>query len=165
MPFGDFAPGAYSLYYDENHVGLLEGQPRMVERMAGEPYKGHLFGMNTIDIVYTGVDSLFLLFTLKEWNAVTKSILFPWGATIGTYGIPFRLATSLAKTVQLVAAPGSPAATLGPVTRTFELGILAPNSNLETPMGGSARDVPIVLQMLPNPESVGSHSAKYFTDT
>lgn len=169
MAFGDFPPGAYEVFYDSTSLGLLEGQPRHIERITGENYKGHLFGNTTIDTVYSGIESMFVLFTLKEWNAATKAVLWPWSNTIGKFGLPFRLGSDLAKPLQLVAEPNSRAALLGPVTRTYALSILVPNSNLEIPLGGEKRDIPIVMQILPsaasNADPGGVHGANFYIDT
>jgi hypothetical protein len=157
--------GAYSLTWNNTSLGLLEGQPRMVDRPDGIDHKAHLFGSNTIEVVDTGIDSLYVLFTIKEWTAATKSLLWPFG-TMGTAGLPFRVASDYRFfPLVLTAEPGSAAATLGPVTRTFPLCGLALRQNRDMALGGPDRNVSIVMQALAVPASGGSHSSVYFLDT
>lgn len=161
----DIPSGAYSLTYNSSDVGILEGQPRLVYRMGGINHTAHLFGANVIEIVDTGIESMFVIFTPKNWNAVTKGIFWPFG-TMGDYGKAFRNASDYRlKSLVFTAEPGSPAATKGPVTRTFPLAGLAVGQNLEMAMGGAERNVTVVMQVLAGAESPGSHSSLYFIDT
>lgn len=158
--------GAYSITWDGNVVGLLEGQPKHVEKIAGIAHKGHLFGDNTIELVDTGIESMFVLFTLKEWSADIKKILWPWNATMGITGVPFKVASDARlKALVFTAEAGTRAATLGPVTRTYHQAGLANAQSVEHAIGGGERNIPVIMQVIPVAESPGSRSLKYYTDT
>lgn len=166
MPFANDIPsGAYSVAWNGLDVGILEGQPRLVFRAGGQDVTAHLFGANVIELIDAGIEAMYCIFTPKNWNSNTKSIFWPWG-TMGTAGIPYRRATDY-RIYPLVftAEAGSPAATLGPVTRTLHLAGLALRNNNEWLNGGDNRNIAVTMQILAGPATGGSHSSKYFTDT
>src|SRR5690242_8850686 len=112
----DLAVGAYAPTYNGAGPLILEGQPQLAFRAGGTEHRGALFGSNVIEIVDTGIEAAFVIMTRKEWNATTRAIIWPWG-TIGQAGVPFGLFSNRARALVFTAEAGSPAATLGPVTR------------------------------------------------
>lgn len=160
------AAGAYDLSIDATSLGLFEGMPKHVEKLSGISHKGHLFGDHTIEIVDTGIEAMFILFTVKEWSDIVKELIWPWSATMGETPVPFKLASDY-RAVEIVATAeaGTKAATLGPVTRTYGQAVLANAQQIEHMLGGGERNIPVVMQILPTAESVGSHELVYYIDT
>jgi hypothetical protein len=162
---GDFAVGPYEMTFNGTSVGLLEGEIRHQQNVIGLPIRAGLYGQTIIDYILQGA-GVFLVCTLKEWNAGSKAAMWQYGSTQGIVNeAGLLMSASHAKQIVLTALSGTPAATEGPVTRTYPLAMLLPGHNLEIPMGAVERNVQLVFGVLPEPESAGSKKAKFFTDT
>lgn len=146
MALGDFAPGYYSMTYDGDDMGLVEGVRRLRRRANAQMITTDKYGL--VDGVYKGGEC-FLAMTFKEWNADIQAALWPFGADIGEMGLNGRLLTGMAKAIVLTAEAGTPAATLGPATITANLAILAPENDVEVILGNEQRDVPVLFQLFP----------------
>jgi len=152
MPFADFSFGPYTAAYgasgSEVDIGLLEGPKRIQISGHARDVRADRFGDSVIDGIFRGGDC-FILIVVKEWNAATKAILWPFSTDLGLTGKIGRSMTDMAKSLVFTAIPGVPAATLGPATRTFPSAIFAPEHNKEVIMGNEERNVPLVLRAYP----------------
>lgn len=161
---GDFSIGPYEATYKGNSIGLLEGEIRVQQNVIGLPIRASLYGQTIINYVLQGAGH-FVAFTIKEWNANSKAAMWQFGTTPGIVNEAGLLFDAMAGAMVLTALSGTPAATEGPVTRTYPLAVLLPGHNLDTPLGPVERNIQIVFAALPEPESSGSKKAKFFTDT
>lgn len=166
MAFDTSAQGPYTGVYGTPPVamGLFEGpirtthQPHAIDRRADQ------FGQTVISGVYTGGD-VFCSLTLKEWQAGVKSIINVFDSTPGQSGIIGRFMEDMAEVLKLTAVPNTPAATQGPLTRTFNLAIVSPESNVETLLGNVERNIPIIFRCYPEEVSPNTAEVFWFTDT
>lgn len=160
---GDFPPGPYEVTYDGNAVGLMEGPIRHQQSYGALPIRASLWGQNIIDYIAQGA-AVFAVLVLKEWNTNTKAMMWPFNASTGIFVEAGMLINQYAAPLVLTALTGTPAATEGPVTRTYPLAILSPGHNKDVILGPVERNTPIVMAVLPEADGV-SKRAKYFTDT
>ncbi len=161
---GDFAIGPYEATFNGNAVGLLEGPIRHQQSVFGLPIRASIYGQTVIDYILQG-SGMFLVMVVKEWNSNSKAALWPYGQTQGIVNEPGILMSTYAKQIVLTAVTGTPAATEGPVTRTYPLAMLLPGHNLDVPMGAVERNIPIVFGILPEVTESGSKKLKFYTDT
>ena len=168
MPgFMKIASGPYCATYDGNDVGEVEGVYRMQISASGRDVTSSKHGDAVVDSIYRGLN-VFMIVQFKEWTAATKSIIWPWDATLGESGEHGRLFSELAKPLVLTASPGTPAATEGPVTVTIPLALYAPAHTAEITFGIEERIVPIVFRAYPCKSSgapAASSKLTYFTTT
>jgi hypothetical protein len=160
---GDFPPGPYQVTFNGTSIGLMEGSIRAGQQVIGLPVRASLWGQTVIDYILQGAFHSFAL-VMKEWNAGAKAAMWQFGSTHGIVGEAGLLFNPLYKQVVMTALAGTPAATEGPVTRTYPLCGLLPGHNLDITMGPEERNVPVVFGVLPEPESA-NQKAKFFTDT
>lgn len=124
-----------------------------------------LYGKSMVDATMDGMD-VQVRMVFREWTAAVRSILWPFDSEAGVSGLIGRKYSDLAKQLVLTAVPGTPAATNGPVTRTYPLAIFDPEYNKEIIMGLGGRAVPIVMRILPTKITVnGTSQLRYYTDT
>jgi len=154
MAFGTFAPGYYAMTYDGTDCGLVEGVRRLRRRAKGQPIVADKFGDTTLDGIYRGGD-VFLQVTFKEWIAKVREIIWPYDSDFGDIGQCGRLWSDLAKAIVLTAQSGSPAATAGPATITFNLALAAEENDIEIVLGNEQRDIPVLFRCLPYTISSG----------
>jgi hypothetical protein len=108
-----------------------------------------------IDGIYRGQD-VQIVVTFKEWTANIRSAIWPYGAAgfDGTVGQVGRLNSALAKVIILTAAAGSPAAAgSSPATLTANLGIIAPENEIDILMGPDERNIPVLFDLIPYDDS------------
>ena len=162
MPFATFASGPYTATYNVDaapgdppgkglgprSLGLVEGVRRWQRTLQALPVRASAFGPTHIDGVYGGAQS-FCEMTLKEWTTAVRDVLWPFGAEFGRAGLVGRLLSDLAGELVLTAVPHTPAAGAGPATITFGKAILAPDFEVDIPLGPVERDVPVRFRCLP----------------
>lgn len=161
---GDFPPGPYTMTFETVSVGLMEGPIRTQQNLIGLPIRASLWGQHILDYISQG-GGHFIIFTVKEWNAGAKNVIWPFNASHGIYPITGELLNQYAGPLVLTALAGTPAATEGPVTRTYPLALLLPGHNIDVTFGPNERNVPIVMCALPEQNSTTVGQAKYMTDT
>lgn len=166
---GDFPPGPYTATWNGNSIGLMEGPIRHQQSIIALPVRASLYGQEIIDYILQGTGGVFAAFMLKEWNANVKAALWPYGSTQGITSQRGQLigAGALAKSLVLTAMPLTPAATEGPVTRTYPLAILLPGHTLDYTLGPVERNIPVIMCALPESEVISTTTlgTKHFTDT
>lgn len=160
---GDFPPGPYQVTWNGTSIGLMEGSIRTGQQVIGLPIRASLWGQTVIDYILQGAFHSIAL-VMKEWNTGAKAAQWQFGSTPGIVNEAGLLFNPLYKQMVLTALAGTPAATEGPVTRTYPLLGLLPGHNLDITMGPEERNVPVVFTALPEPESA-NFKAKFFTDT
>ncbi len=161
MPFATFAYGPYTATYNGNAIGEFEGSLEHFQTGHAREYRSSRFGDSVVGGVYTGVSCIFLA-RLKEWTAFTKAALWPFDSLLGDSGVIGRAMEDMALQLVLTAVTGTPAATNGPVTRTYPLAILMPEHNQQVLLGTEQRDVPLVFRIYPTEVS---GELRFFTDT
>ncbi len=155
MALGTFVPGRYTATYNSVTLGIVENgytlRYRFHERSINQT--SH-YGDSKIDGIYRGGDC-FMVFTVKEWTANIRAMLWPWVAqsTVadwGKFGQIAQLASAVAKVLVLTPQSSSPADTAGaPLTFTANLSKFSPENDANILMGPDQRDVPIMLDLLP----------------
>lgn len=145
-------------------LGLTEGPIRHQQSIIGLPIRATVWGQHIIDYISQG-GGVFLALTLKEWNTNSKANMWPYGSTHGQFPVTGELLSPYFKQIVLTALAGTPAATEGPVTRTFAYAALIPGHNLDVLLGPAERNVSLVLGVLPQQVSSTVGKAEYFTDT
>jgi hypothetical protein len=132
----------------------------------GTPDNGtSLYGKSMVDATYDGMNVL-VRGVLREWTAAVKAAIWPFDSEPGVSGLIGRKYSDMAKQLVLTAVPGTPAATNGPVTRTYPLCIFDPEFNKEIILGLGGRAVPIVFRILPTKITVnGTSQLRFYTDT
>lgn len=162
---GDFPPGPYQVTYKATDIGLMEGPIRHQQNIIALPIRASLWGQNIIDYIVQG-GGVFVIIVVKEWDAGSKAFMHPYDA--GSHGI-FPITGVLINTffgaLVLTALAGTPAATEGPVTRTYPLAGLMPGHNIDVVFGPVERNVPVVAAVLPEQNSTQVGQPKFFTDT
>lgn len=170
---GDFPPGPYQATYAvpalnagaATDIGLMEGPIRHQQNIIGLPIRTSLYGQNVIDFIQQG-GGVFVVLTVKEWDAGAKAAMWPYNTSHGIFPLTGTLfsATGVGQLV-LTALAGTPAATEGPVTRTYPFIGLLPGHNLDLTFGPMERNVTIVMAALPEQNSSNVGQPKFFTDT
>jgi hypothetical protein len=168
---GDFPPGPYTATYDctlnsgaVTDVGLMEGPLRHQQNIVALPIYASLWGRHVIDYVVQG-GGVFVVAVMKEWDAGSKALMWPFNASHGIFPIVGELINTYFGQLVLTALAGTPAATEGPATRTYPICGLLPGHNLDITLGPTERNVPVVICALPEQNSLTVGQAKYFTDT
>ena len=170
---GDFPTGPYQATMaipalnsgSATDIGLMEGPIRHQQNLIGLPIRTSLYAQNVIDFVMQGM-GVFIALTVKEWDAGAKAIMWPFNTSHGIGPLTGTLwsAVGVGQLV-LTALSGTPAATEGPVTRTYPFCGLMPGHNLDILFGPVERNVTIVLAALPEQNSSTVGQPKYFTDS
>lgn len=167
MPLGTFSVGHYAVTWNGNALGISETPHEWRSGTGGEEITSDDFGPYTpIDYIYTG-QRHFVTVRLLEWTANIRATLYPFNAAFGdlssTANPIGQLASSAAKALVFTATANTPAATNGPVTRTANLAILAPNQDVDYIFGVGRRIVPVTFMVLPYDATAGTY--KFFVDT
>jgi hypothetical protein len=160
---GDFPPGPYEVTWNGTSIGMMEGSIHHQQMVIGAPIRASLYGQTILDYILQGMFVNAVL-VMKEWNAGSKAAMWPFNAVQGIVGEAGLLFNPLYKQMVMTALTGTPAATEGPVTRTYPLSGLLPGHNLDVTMGPEERNVPVAFTCLPEPDST-SKRCKFFTDT
>lgn len=165
---GSFATGAYDGTYviqaAPQSIGLFEGPIRLQQNVNGLPIRATQWGDTIIDYILRG-GGCFGVVAIKEWTAYTKTFMWPYGATLGVVDEPGRKFSDYVSQLVLTAQANTPAASLGPVTRTYPYAATLPGHNLDMPFWAGPRDIVVALGFLPQPDSNGSRKARFFQDT
>jgi len=169
---GDFPTGPYQATYAvaglnsgaATTLGLMEGPIRHQQNVIALPIYATLWGRHIIDYVFQG-GGVFVIATVKEWDAGAKAFMWQYNAAMGIYPIVGELLNPYFGQIVLTALAGTPAATKGPATRTYPLSGLLPGHNLDITFGPTERNVPVLMCCLPEQNSSTVGSAKYYTDT
>lgn len=161
---GSFPPGPYTATFEAVSIGLMEGPIRHQQNIIGLPIRTTLWGQHIIDYISQG-GGVFIILTVKEWSAGSKAALWPYGSTTGIFPITGELLNQYAGPLVLTALAGTPAATVGPVTRTYNLALMLPGHNLDITFGPMERNTPVVFGVLPEISGASVGKAVYFTDT
>lgn len=164
MALGNFPPGPYSVTVvisaTPTDIGLMEGAIHHNEKGFAQEVRASLYGDAVIEEITRGGE-VFLILTIKEWKTASKYLMIAEGA-LGTRGKAGRLRTALVSQIVLTALAGTPAATEGPVTRTYALPVLAAGHNVDITLGPEERNVPLVFRIFP---SASAGVLTYYTDT
>lgn len=168
---GDFPPGPYQATYDctlnggaATDIGLMEGPIRHQQNIIGLPIRTSLYAQNVIDYIIQG-GGVFIVVTVKEWDAGAKALMWPFNASHGIFPLTGTLISSFFGQLVLTALAGTPAATEGPVTRTYPFCGILPGHNLDITFGPTERNVTVVLGVLPEQNQSTVGQPLYFTDT
>lgn len=161
---GDFPPGPYQATFEGVDIGLMEGPIRHQQNIIALPIRAALWGQHVINYIMQG-GGVFAVLTIKEWDAGSKAVLWPYNAAQGIYPVVGELLDQYFGPLVLTALAGTPAATEGPVTRTYPFAALLPGHNIDVTFSSGERNVPLVLGVLPEQNSTTVGQAKYFTDT
>ena len=168
---GDFPPGPYTGTMAiaglnsgaATDIGLMEGPIRHQQNVMGLPARCSLYAQNIIDYIMQGA-GVFVVITVKEWDAGAKALMHPFNASHGIFPLTGVLMNTFFGQLVLTALAGTPAATEGPVTRTYPLAAILPGHNLDVTFGPVERNVPVVLGVLPEQNSSTVGQPKFFTD-
>ena len=170
------ASGAYNITYVINSsvrdIGLTEGPIRLQQNINGIPVRSTQWGDAIIDYILRS-GGAFGVLVIKEWTDYTKYFMWPFGRTSGSPGLGDFGAVPEAgvkfsdycSQLVLTAEANTPAATLGPVTRTYPYVATLPGHNLDVPFVAGMRDIVCAVGVLPSPYTTGSRKARFFTDT
>jgi len=156
--------GPYTFTWNGNDIGLTEGPARMQQSPFGLPVRATQWGDTIIDYILRG-GGYFAVIVVKEWTTNSKLFMWPFGSNQGVIDEPGRLFSSYCQALVMTALANTPAATYGPVTRTYHYCATLPGHNLDIQAGPQERNVVVALGVLPQPNSGGSYKAKFFTDT
>ena len=145
----------------------MEGPIRHQQSIRAIPIVAHLYGSEVIDYILTGTGGIFAALSIKEWNTNNKLFLWPYGSVTGVTSQRGQLISALAKPLVLTAMPSTPAATEGPVTRTYPWAILLPGHNIDYTLGVAERNMGVILVALPESEVISGSTlgTRHFTDT
>ena len=162
---GSFATGAYDITWNSGTIGLLEGPVRLQQNVNGLPIRATQWGDTIIDYILRG-GGCFAVIVVKEWTAAIKAFLWPFGSTMGIVDEPGKKFSDYVEPLVLTAQANSPAATLGPVTRSYPYTAVLPGHNLDFPLWAGPRDIVVAVGVLPAPSGGGSsRKAIFYTDT
>lgn len=160
--------GAYDATWEisasPTDIGLFEGPIRLQQNLIGLPVRASQWGQTIIDYIIQGM-GCFGVIVIKEWTTATKKFMWPFGATMGIVDEPGKKFSDYCEQLVLTAQTNTPAATLGPVTRTYPLVAVLPGHNLDMAFGPQERNIVVAVGVLPEPSTEGSRKAKFFTDT
>lgn len=160
----DFPPGPYTVTYKTVDIGLMEGPIRHQQNIIALPVRASVWGQHVINYIMQG-GGVFIVLTIKEWDAGAKGILWPYNAAQGIYPIVGELMDTYFGALVLTALAGTPAATEGPITRTYNFAAILPGHNLDVTFSAGERNIPLVLGVLPEQNQAVVGQAKYFADT
>ena len=163
-----FATGAYDgtwvIQSTPQSIGLFEGPVRLQQNINGLPYRATQWGDSIIEYVLRG-GGCFGVCVIKEWTTYTKTFMWPFGSTMGIMPEAGVLFSAYCAQLVLTAQANTPAATLGPVTRTYPYCAVLPGHNIDMPLWAGPRDIVLALGFLPDPSTGGSRKARFFVDT
>lgn len=179
MALGTFAPGPYTATYDASgavsgtpgqsatpaarSLGLVDNVHRVSRTASAEDVRGtNLYGDTVVDSIYRG-GNMFLLFTMKEWPAYVRDILWPFSSTFGAIGTTGRLMSDLAGKIVLTPQAGTPAYTNDGKIYTFGKAIISPEHNVELIHGPVQKDIALVFRCYPYDN--GSGTIVWFTES
>jgi len=149
-------------------IGLFEGPTRLQQSLIALPIRASQWGQTIIDYVVQG-GGFYGVMVLKEWTANTKKFLWPFGLNVsyaqGVVEEPGKMLSGYCDQLILTALSGTPAATYGPVTRTYDYVCVLPGHNIDQAFGPVERNIVVAFVALPQPNSGGSRKAKFFVDT
>lgn len=157
------AVGAYSATFKAVTIGTFESSLRQNKTMHAQDVLASRFADTVIDGVYRGAN-VFAIAVIKEWTEAVRDAIWPFDEELGNTGIHGRMLTDIAGALVLTAITGTPAATIGPVTRTYPLAVIAPEHNTEITFGNEERNIPVVFRCLPT-ITVSTSVAVHYTDT
>jgi hypothetical protein len=162
------ASGAYDATWviqsTPTSIGLFEGPIRLQQNLNGIPVRASQWGDTIIDYIMRGA-GCFGVMVLKEWTTATKAFIWPFGSTMGIVDEPGKKFSDYCTQLVLTAQVNTPAATLGPVTRTYPYVAVLPGHNLDIALVAGMRDIVVAVGILPEPNSSGSRKARFYTDT
>lgn len=164
MSFLSQSVGPYLVSYAGSDIGDVEGVLMLQVTAHAQLVRANRFGDAIIDFITRGATA-FAVMNIKEWTAATKATFWPFSGTQGLTGLAGRLGSDIAAALLLTAITGTPAATLGPVTRTYAKAIYAPEFNKEIVLGAEERNIPLTLLCLPTEVSATTSEIRLFTDT
>ena len=147
MAFGSFSPGAYTVTYGGNSLGLINDPTRFRRVESAQPITVDQYGDSLVDGVYRG-GRVFVMITLAEWTANIRTALWPFNADFGAIGLAGRLLSDIAASLVLTPVALTPAAVLGNNTFTASKAILAPQNQTEFVLGNVHRNIPIAFECL-----------------
>lgn len=162
------ATGAYDATYviqsTPQSIGLFEGPIRLQQNVNGLPIRATQWGDTIIDYILRGA-GCFGVVTIKEWTTYTKTFLWPYGTSMGIVAEAGVRFSDYCAQLVLTAQANTPAATLGPVTRTYPYAAVLPGHNLDMALWAGPRDIVVAVGFLPFPTTTGSRKAQFYTDT
>lgn len=162
------ASGAYDATYyisgSNRDIGLFEGPIRLQQNVNGLPVRASQWGDTIIDYIIRGA-GCFGVLVLKEWTTYTKSFMWPYGSTMGIVDEAGKKFSDYCQALILTAQANTPAATLGPVTRTYNYVATLPGHNLDMPLHAGMRDIVVAVGILPAPTGASNRKALFYTDT
>lgn len=169
---GSFPPGPYQGTFAvaglnggaATSIGLMEGPIRHQESLTALPIRCSLYGQNIIDYIVQG-GGVFFVIVLKEWSAGSKALMHSWNSVQGTFPLTGTLLNTFFGQLVLTALAGTPAATVGPVTRTYAICGLLPGHVLDESLGPVERNIPFIGCVLPQKYSTNDGQPVYFVDT
>jgi hypothetical protein len=157
------ASGAYDATWavqgTPSPIGLTEGPIRLQQNVNGLPIRATQWADTIIDYILRGA-GCFGVIVIKEWTIYTKTFIWPFGTTMGDVDEPGRKFSDYVQQMVLTAQANTPAAALGPVTRTC-----LPGHNLDIPLWAGPRDIVVAVGVLPQPTGTGSRKARFYIDT
>lgn len=145
-------------------IGLVEGPIRHQSNLIALPIRCSLYGQNIIDYINQG-GGVFFVIVLKEWSTGSKGLMHSWSTVMGTFPLTGTLLSPYFGQLVLTALAGTPAATVGPVTRTYPICGLLPGHNLDEALGPVERNIPLIGCALPQQYSTIVGQPTYHTDT
>lgn len=161
--------GPYSATWNGTDIGLFEGVIRLQQNVNGLPVRASQWGQTVIDYILSG-GGAFGVFVLKEWTSASKRFLWPFGNGIsgtpdlGLLPAPGVFLSSYSAPLVLTALAGTPAATYGPVTRTYPYVASLPGHNFDLLFGPMERNTVVACAVLPQTDG-STRQARLFTDT
>ncbi len=164
MSFFIQSVGPYLISYAGSDIGDTEGLPQEQTTYHAQLVRSTRFGDAVLDFITRG-GTCFMVLNIKEWTAATKATWHPFSATLGLTGLAGRMGSDIAGSLILTAIAGTPAATFGPVTRTYAKAVYAPEFNREIGFGAEERNIPLTLICLPTEVSASTSDLRLFTDT
>jgi hypothetical protein len=153
--------GPYSATWAGNDIGLFEGPVRLQQSLFGLPVRASQWGNTIIDYIIQG-GGYFGVIVVKEWTTASRAFMWPFGSTMGIVDEPGRLFSAYCQPLVLTALASTPAATYGPVTRTYALTATLPGHNLDIVAGPMERNVVVAIGILPEPSG---RKARFLVDT
>lgn len=159
----DIPAGPYTVTYNAQPVGLLEGPIRHQQDFSGIPMRAGLWGQTVFDYILAG-GGVYAVLSIKEWNTNSKLAMWPFNASMGLLVEGGKFLSTYCKALVFTALAGTPAATEGPATRTYNLAALLPGHRLDITLGIAERNTMVVMVALPEQDGSNTGVAKFFVD-
>lgn len=163
LPSGAY-DGTWVISGTPRSIGLTEGPIRLQQNVNGLPIRATQWGDTIIEYIMRGA-GVFGVFVIKEWNQYTKKFMWPYGTTMGIVDEAGKRFSDYTQQMVLTCQANTPAATLGPVTRTYPFMAALPGHNLDMNLWAGPRDIVVAVGVLPEPSESNGRKAKFFTDT